>query len=57
MYRKFEKYFMNYSPFHIRLKNFGELWSTKKKFYWLILTNPSGYPSGDYISAIRGAAS
>ena len=31
MYRKFEKYFRNYSPFHIRLKNFGELWSTKKK--------------------------
>jgi len=31
MYRKFEKYFRNYSPFHVRLKNFGELWSTKKK--------------------------
>ena len=54
MHCKFEKYFRNYSPFHIRLKNFGELWSPKKKFEWLILTNPSGYPSGDYISAIRG---
>jgi len=31
MYRKFEKYFRNYSPFHVRLKKFGELWSTKQK--------------------------
>jgi len=31
MYRILEKYFRNYSPFHVRLKNFGELWSTKKK--------------------------
>ena len=55
MYRIFEKYFRNYSPFHVRLKktlvNFGP---QRKTFQWLILTNPSGYPSGDYISAIRG---
>jgi len=25
-----------------------------KKFYWLILTNPRRYFSGDYISATRG---
>ena len=31
MYRKFEKYFRNYSHFNVRLKNFGELWFTKKK--------------------------
>ena len=30
MYRKFEKYFRNYNSFHVRLKNFGELCSTKK---------------------------
>ena len=33
------------------LVNFGP---QRKTFQWLILTNPSGYPSGDYISAIRG---
>jgi len=31
--------------------NFGP---QSKKFLWLILTNPSGYFSGDYISVIRG---
>ena len=50
MYRKYEKYSRNYSPFHVRLKNFGELWSTKNNVPVAHIDNPSGYPSGDYIS-------
>ena len=53
MYRKFEKYFRNYSPFRVSLKTLVNFGPQRKKFYWLILTNPSGYPSGNYISAIR----
>jgi len=46
MYHKFEKYFRNYSPFHVRLKTLVNFGSTKKNvlvahidqpkwiFYW-----------------------
>jgi len=40
MYRKFEKYFRNYSPFHIRRRNFGELWSTNKKLLVAHINQP-----------------
>jgi len=40
------------------LPRWAKKWRTlvhkQKKFYWLILTNPSGHFSGDYISAITG---
>jgi len=49
--RKMENIIINYNPFYVGPKKLGELWSTKWK--WLILTNPSGHFSGDYISAIR----
>ena len=54
MYRKFETYFRNYSPFHIRLRNFGKLWSTKKKVPVAHIDQPKWISFWDYISAIRG---
>jgi len=35
-------------------KKSGELWSSKKKVYWLKLSHPSGLFWGNYISAHRG---
>ena len=50
-----KKTIINYNPFHVglekKLVNFGPQTTELK---WLILTNPSGNLSGDYISAIKG---
>ena len=53
-YRTPEKNLIGHNPFHVgRKKNLVNFGIQIKKFYWLILTNPRRYFSGDYISAIR----
>jgi len=45
---------ISHNPFHVGRKNLVNFGPQTKKFYWLILTNPRRYFSGNHISAIRG---
>ena len=49
--RKSENTIINYNPFHVGPKKLCE---QTTEYKWLILTNPNGRFSGDYISALRG---
>jgi len=44
----------NYNPFQVGPKNLVNFGPQTTESKWLILTNPSGHFSGDYILAIRG---
>ena len=52
-YRTSEKKLISNNPFHVGRKSLVNFGPQTKMFYWLILTNPRRYFSGDYISAIR----
>jgi len=49
-----KKTIINYNPFRVGPKNLANFGPQTTELKWLILTNPSGHFSGDYISAIRG---
>jgi len=53
-YRTSEKNLMSHYPFHVDRKSLVNFGPQTKKIYWLILTNPRGHFSGDYMSVIRG---
>jgi len=51
--QKSENTTINYNPFHVGPKKSVNFGPQTTEWKWLILTNPSGHFSGDYISAIR----
>ena len=53
-YRTSEKQVINRNPFHVRQKEFGELWSTNKKVLEVHAEPPKWTFFGDCISALRG---
>jgi len=55
-YQKSEKLMIIYNPSHVRPKNWHTLVHKRKKLLTLINVHPNGIFSGNYISALRGAA-
>jgi len=51
-YRKSEEYFINYNPFHVGWKKFGELWSTNKN----VLVAPIDPPKRSFFGRLHFGA-